>query len=191
MNTRNIFTKLSIAIALTALFATAGIWEVRRVRANPMPTAVEDQSLFGMMGLTRGQTMRLNVVNLTQPPDPIQGEVPPPCRVLLSFRDANGRPFTDANGQVIRREVSLQSGESAFLDLNGDLFAPPSTNADTTGPARLQLRPFARLLQAPPEPGRNIPPPCVPTIEIFDNATGRTSLLSTFPTPWVEPDRQP
>src|ERR1043166_1373413 len=116
MNIRSIFTKLSIAITLAAIPATATVWEVRRVRATTPP----DPERFGMVGITHGQTIRLNLVNLVPPPS--DGSLPPPCRVVLSFRDANGRPFTNSDGQVIRREVSLQSGESAFLDLNGDMF---------------------------------------------------------------------
>ncbi len=172
MNTRNIFTKLSIAIALVALAATGAIWEVRRVRATSPP----EPDRFGMVGITHGQTMRLNIVNLQPPPDNDK-QVPPPCRVVLSFRDAAGQPFRNSDGQIIRREMELQAGESAFLDLNGDMFGGPSTNADTTGPARVQLRPFVRVLRQPPEPDRNIPPPCFPTAEVFDNTTLRTTFV--------------
>lgn len=175
MNTRSIFTKLSIAIALVALLSTGAIWEIRRVRASG-----GFERTFGMVGITHGQTMRLNIVNLAVAVD---GQVPPPCRVVLTFRDANGRPFTNSDGQVIRREVELQVGHSAFLDLNGDNFVGPP--ADTTGPLRLQLRPFVRVLASPPDP--EIPPPCRATMEIFDNATGRTSIfaqgLATPPDP--------
>jgi hypothetical protein len=188
MNTRNIFTKLSIAIALIALAATATIWGVRRVRANPPP---DPERTFGMVGITHGQTMRLNVVDLTPPPDPDKNRVPPdPCRVLLSFRNAAGQPFTNNDGQPIRRVVELQPGESAFLDLNADMFAPPSTNADVVpGPARLQLRPVMRVLANPPEPDKQSPPdPCRATMEVFDNASGRTSIFSGFQPP-PDPDR--
>jgi hypothetical protein len=181
MKTGNIFTKLSIAIALMAL-AAAGAWQIRR--AHAMPTAVEDQASFGMVGITFGQTVRLNIVNLVQPSDTT---LPPGvCRVVLSFRDVNGRPFTDANGQVVRREVSLQSGEAAFLDLNGDLFAPPSTN----GVGRLQMRPFARVVSEPRSPAGNFPPdPCRATMEVFDNTTGRTTIFSEGFEPPPDPDR--
>src|SRR5215471_16927670 len=189
MNTRYIFTKLSIAIALVALLATVAIWEVRHVTANAPP---DPGRTVGMVGITQGQTMRLNVVNLSPPPDPDQPppdpEAPPgPCRVLLSFRDQNGQPFTDSNGQVIGQVVELQGGQSAFLDLNGDLFAGGvSTNG---GPARLQLRPFVRVLTAPPDPDAgNVPPgPCFPTMEVFDNTSGRTSIFANFQPP-PDPD---
>jgi len=187
MNTRNIFTKLSIAIALVALLASGALWEIRRVRAfNPQP----DPPGFGMVGLTRGQTMRLNVVNLT-PPDPNRQYPPDPCRVLLSFRNAAGQPFTNSDGQPIRRVVELQAGESAFLDLNADAFAPPSTDADVApGPARLQLRPFVRVLASPPDPSRQFPPdPCRASMEVFDNTSGRTSIFAAGFQPPPEPDR--
>ena len=175
MNTRNIFTKLSIVIALVALLATGAIWEVRRVRASQPPDP--DRTTFGMVGITRGQTMRLNVVNLNSPPDPERQSAPDPCRVVLSFRNAQGQPFRNSDGQIIRRTVELQSGESAFLDLNGDMFGGPSTNADTA-PLRVQLRPFVRVLVAPPDPEKQFAPdPCRATGEVFDNATLQTSFV--------------
>ena len=186
MNTRNIFTKLSIAIALVALAAMGAVWQIRSVHAIPPP---DPQRSFGMVGITPGQTMRLNVVNLT-PPDPNRQSPPDPCRVLLSFRNAVGEPFTNNDGQPIRRVVELQAGESAFLDLNADVFAPPSTNADVApGPARLQLRPFVRVL-TPPDPNRDgFPPdPCRATMEVFDNTSGRTSIFAGFQPP-PDPER--
>ena len=199
MNTRHIFTQLSIAVALIALVATGAIWEVRHVKAVAPP---DPGRTVGMVGITQGQTIRLNVVNVcpSGPPDdqvppgpcrlnaPGDPEIPPgPCRVLLSFRDANGQPFTDSNGQVIRQVVELQGGQSAFLDLNGDLFAGGvSTNG---GPARLQLRPFVRVLATPPDPDKQFPPgPCRATMEVFDNASGRTSVFANFHPP-PDPDR--
>jgi len=181
MITRNIQSKLSIAIAFMAIASTLTIWKVRQVHAfNPQP----DPPGFGMIGLVRGQTLRLNIVNIT-PPDP---NFAPPCRVVLSFRDANGHPFTNSDGQVLRRVVELRAGQSDFIDLNADSFAPPSTNADVA-PTRLQLRPFVRVQSSPPDP--NTPPdPCRASMEVFDNATGRTSIFAAgFASP-PDPNRQ-
>src|SRR5215831_6537205 len=154
MRTRYIFTKLSIAIALIAVLASGAIWELRRVKAN---APNDPDRTVGMVGITQGQTLRLNVANVCPsgpddqvPPGPCRlqppgdPEIPPgPCRVLLSFRDAHGQPFTDSNGQVIRQVSELQAGQSTFLDLNGDVFAGGiSTNG---GSLRLQLRPVVRL----------------------------------------------
>ncbi len=55
MNIRNIFTKLSIAIALVAIASTVTIWQVRRVRAAQPP---DPDRTVGMVGITRGQTLR-------------------------------------------------------------------------------------------------------------------------------------
>ncbi len=180
MKTRNLFTKVSISIALIALFATCAIWEGRRVRANPMPPTVATQPGFGMVGITRGQTIRVNIVNLSVPSS---AQIPPvTCRAVLSFRDDSGRPFTNSDGHAIQSEVSLQSGESAFLDLNGDMFGGPSTvvpystdAAVSVGPARQQLRPFVRVLGNPP-PG-DAPDPCFATSEVIDNTTLQTSFV--------------
>jgi len=193
MNTRYIFTKLSIAMALAALLATGAIWEAQHVKA----TAPNDPDrTVGMVGITQGQTVRVNVVNVCEPPGPLTDQIPPgpcrvnpppdpgvppgPCRVLLSFRDANGQPFTDSKGQFISQLFELQAGQSAFLDLDGDIFAGGvSTNG---GPARLQLRPVVRVLSAYP------PGPCRATMEVFDNTSGRTSIFANFEPPG-DPDR--
>jgi hypothetical protein len=183
MNTR-ILTKLSMAIALVAVAVT--IWEAGRVKAAAPP---DPERSVGMVGITIGQTLRLNAVNLSPPPDPDTNGVPPgPCRVLLSFRNATGQPFINSNGEPVGRVVELPPGESAFLDLNADIFGAPSTNADVApGPTRLQLRPFVRLLEPPPDPDKQSDP-CRSTMEVFDNTTGRTSIFSVLIPP-PDPDR--
>jgi hypothetical protein len=181
MNTRNIFTKLSIVITLVAIASTATIWQVRRVRASG-----GFERTVGMIGVTRGQTVRLNIVNLAVAVD---GQLPPdPCRVVLTFRNVEGRPFTNSDGQPLRRAVELQAGQSAFLDLNGDLFAPPSTNGDFA-PTRLQLRPFVRVQSEPSGTNGTPPDPCRATMEVFDNANGRTSIFAAGFIPPPDPDR--
>jgi hypothetical protein len=190
MKIRHSMTRLTIALALVALVATGAVWEVRRAFAfNPQP----DPPGFGMVSLTHEQTMRVNVVNLSNPPEPDRGQSPPdPCRVLLTFRNAQGQPITNGDGQVIRRNVVLQAGESAFLDLNGAQFG---TVGDTNLPTRTPLRPFVRVSQGPkPDLKNGTPPdPCFATMEVFDNATGRTSLFIAGSPRLVdppEPDRQ-
>ena len=85
MNGRTIFTKLSIAIALVALAATRAIWEIRRVHASD-----GFERTVGMIGITRGQTVRLNIVDLAIAVD---GQLPPdPCRATMEvFDNASGR----------------------------------------------------------------------------------------------------
>lgn len=148
--------------ALVTLLAIGGFaWNVARVRAfNPQP----DPPGYGMVGITDGQTIRINVVN-TNDPDP--NFPPDPCRVVLNFRDADGNLFRNSDGQPIRRVVQLPAGQSAFLDLNGDVFARGG---------RIQLRPVARVQQ--PDGNGNLPPdPCISTVEVINNANGRTSFV--------------
>ena len=183
MRLRYSITKISTVFALVVLATTGAIWEVRHVRALGPP----EPDRFGMVGITPGQTLRLNVVNLAMPSN---RQFPPdPCRVVLSFRDAAGHAFTNSDGQPIRNVVELQAGESAFLDLNGDMFGGPSTNADIA-PGRLQLRPFVRVLSTPPDPERQSSNVCFPTMEVFDNASGRTSLFAAGFIPPPDPDRR-
>jgi hypothetical protein len=117
-----------------------------------------------MVGITDAQTIRINVVN-TNDPNP---SLPPgPCRVVLNFRDADGNLFRNSDGQPIRRVVQLPAGQSAFLDLNGDVFARAG---------RIQLRPVARVQQ--PDGNGNFPPdPCISTVEVINNATLQTSFV--------------
>jgi xanthosine utilization system XapX-like protein len=168
-----VMKSFALAVTLVALLVAGAIWQVRRVRANAPPEP--DHTTFGMVGITRGQTIRLNVVNLVTLSD---RQVPPdPCRVVLSFRNAEGQAIRNSEGQIIRRTVELQAGESAFLDLNGGMFGGPPTNANSAA-LRVQLRPFVRVVAAPPDPERQFPPdPCRASAEVFDNATLQTSIV--------------
>ncbi|MGI8788180.1 MAG: hypothetical protein ACR2HG_10510 [Pyrinomonadaceae bacterium] len=162
---------LTTTFAAIAILATFGIIRnFQKVEAfNPQP----DPPGFGLVGITQGQTVRINVVNPALP-DP---NIPPdPIRATLNFRNADGELFRNANGNPISRTVLLQAGKSVSLDLNGDDFG---RMADTTG--RIQLRPVARIQQA--DGNGNIPPdPIIPSVEVFNNANGRTQfLVSSLP----------
>src|SRR5882724_1877459 len=70
----------------------------------------ETRTLIGLVGITPGQTARLNVVN-TQDFFPVNGFPPGPCKVTLSFYDVNGRLISSTSGV-------LQPGKAASLDFN-------------------------------------------------------------------------
>jgi hypothetical protein len=158
------------ALAAVACFSLGVSYAFIRVKASP--TAVEQPALFGILGITRGQTARINVANLSSPDNPLFP--PDPCRVTMSFVDADGNVLLNNAGQPVRREVTLEPGHSAFLQINGD-------NLVDRGQARLTFRPV--VVVTPPDP--NSPPdPCIPTVEVISNTTGRTSLLlGGFPPP--------
>lgn len=161
-------------IALVTLAATAAVCTMIRVRA-------QDQShfapvvQFGLLGITRGQTARLSVANVSSPDNPL---VPPdPCRVTISFIDADGNVLLNNAGQPVRREVTLEPGHSAFLQINGDNLVPRDQ-------VRLNFRPLVTVMPADP----NLPPdPCFPTLEVINNTTGRTSLLYSGTPPLASP----
>lgn len=183
MRTHNIWKRVAFAIAMVTLLAAGAIWEVHRVRAfNPQP---DPPGRYSMVGIVRGQSIRINASNIA-PTDP--NSPSDPCRVRLGFMDGDGNPLINPRtGEAVGRTLTLQNGQSAFLHLNADEFSTSDTTA-----ARLQLRPVFRSVslnstgQAPPDP-------CVPSVEVIDNATSRTSFVyagtPSFTDP-PEPDRQ-
>jgi hypothetical protein len=131
---------------------------------NPQP----DPPGFGMFGITREQTLRLNVsdVPAANPQTP-----PDPCRVELTFVDSAGNQLVPA----VQRTIA--PGASTHLDLNGaDLFPI----GDVAGLTRLEVRPVIRFLPNRAETGRRLlpPGPCVTTIELIDHSNGKTVLTS-------------
>jgi len=113
---------------------------------------------FGMVGVALGQTLRLNVVAFP----------PSPCIATLGFRDRNGsvpQPTPDTT-------VTLQVGQSAFLDINANSLV------NRLG-QRMELRPVVTLTQ---DVGPNA---CGATVEVLDNLTGFSTLAVT---PQPEPE---
>jgi hypothetical protein len=140
------------------------------------------EARFGLIGLARLQTARLNVVNLlppdpVTPPDPIHPpdpHTPPdPCHFAIGFLLPDGRPFTDAAGVPIIIEGDLRAGDFAGLDLqSADAFRASRS-------LRLSIRPTALLTHMPVADGA--PEPCgavVPTLEIYEPVSGRTQVFA-------------
>jgi hypothetical protein len=152
LNTR---TKLMTIVALVAIGTVCAIVRVRAQSGTQFVAAVQ----FGILGITRGQTARINVTNTSSPDNPFYP--PNPCHVTISFVDADGNVLLNNSGQPVRREVTLDPGRSASLQINGDNLVPRDQ-------VRLTFRPVVNA----------VPPPCIPTFEVINNTTGRTSLLS-------------
>jgi hypothetical protein len=170
MKTKRTLTIATVLVAL-ATFTTLGIFRgTRPVHAqDTTPPPVNDRISFGMVGLTQGQTIRLNVVNSLPPPI---GDYPPgPTRVVLTFLNAEGNRFRNRDGSFIQRTVQLDPGHATSLDLNVDdiQFLP--------GPSRLQLRAVVTAVP-PPIPDSEQPPPVgeriVPSVEVFTSSNLRT-----------------
>lgn len=124
-----------------------------------------DVTLFGMMGFTRGQTARLNVVNLRSvpaiQPTPYSVPVPVPCAVRLRFLDQRGNTIARALEHIL-------PGDGAFLDL-------PFHEAIPAGflGRRFQIRAIVQVVRDPGDARRCA---TISTVEIFDE-NGRTSVL--------------
>jgi hypothetical protein len=168
MRTRKSLAKI-IMLAAFVLLAMGGMaWKTRHVSAGAPPDP--DCLNFGIVGITKGQSLRLNIVNAATP-----SELPPgPTRVQMTFVDGDGNPFTNARtGNPVQREVTLQPGHSAFLLLN---FDEVTTGGDSQR-RRLQLRPVINIQQQPDANGQLPPDVFIPTAEVIDNSDGRTSFV--------------
>jgi hypothetical protein len=125
---------------------------------NPQP----DPPGFGMVGIVRDQTAGLSVVNIggLSPPEP---DAP----VELLFLDGAGTTLA-------RAVVTAAGGTAAFLDLRGDSLAISDPDE------RMQIRAVVRAVG-------DQRPSLVPTLELFDTATGRTTVSY----PWAAITRKP
>jgi hypothetical protein len=174
MKTKRTLTIATLLVALAALLTLGVFRGTRQVHAqDQLPPPVNDRVSFGMVGITEGQTVRVNVSNFIAPND--SGFPPGPIRVVVRFLNSAGRPVTNRGGDVIRQVVELQRGESTSLDINfGEL--PP-------GPIRAQLR--AVITETPPPVGESNPfppgPYTVQTVEVINNANGRTVFALSGP----------
>ena len=124
-----------------------------RGQENPLPAPPD--FTFGMVGVAPGQTARLNVVNIGSAiPSTI------PCFLVLAFLDESGK-------QLKQRFVQVDGGKAAFLDL------PASGDG-----GRVQIRGLGfNPLLIPVSLSCRL----LPTLEVFNNDTGVSSLILTNP----------
>ena len=132
---------------------------------------------FGLLGLAEGQSLRVNALNLgNRSSSSASG-----CEVTLRFLDAKG---------VVLREsvVQIPVGQGASLDLRR---AQVSNQPGRASVRAVLLFGFAGG-GAPPGPDarRNFDCNIVPTLELFDDATGRTALVLTDAKPLPLPDQR-
>lgn len=118
---------------------------------------------FGPVGLGFLQTVRLNVVAYP----------PVPCTGVLSITDLSGNPL------VAPSQVNLTAGQATYIDLPGaSILAKLGLHGEV-------LASFA------PTPGAVIGV-CIPSVEVYDQLTGRTQVLvSPGPTQVLSPQGPP
>lgn len=121
---------------------------------------------FPMVGIAAGQSARVNVLNAARP----DVANPTSCNLTLQFLDTNGNLLKQST-------VNLQPGTAASLDLSwGDL-----PGGDLRTEVRAVLL-FGYSGGANPPPGILQQSACgdlVPSLEVYDNTSGRTSLVLT------------
>ncbi|MGA3077660.1 MAG: hypothetical protein ABSG56_28755 [Bryobacteraceae bacterium] len=136
-----------IVAASVILLLAAGARILKGFNPQPDPPGV-----WGMIGITPSDTMRLNIVNMEF------GGVPPgPCNVTLKF--LNG------SGVVLKQQaISVKPTEAASLDLTG---------LEAGGGFRTEVHP---VLAVP----SNEPTGCsaVGSVEVFNTNSGETSLFA-------------
>ena len=154
-DSRFAFLRLACALAIGLMVSATA------ASAQPgSPIAISGlQFSSGMVGLASAQTARLNVVNV----GPSSGSSIP-CILALAFLDTDGKILN-------QMFVSLTPGKAAFVDLT-------ATARDS---GRLQIRGigYNPLLAAGPAVPQPLSCNLVPTLELFDTATGTTVAILT------------
>ncbi len=143
MNSKVISIGWMILIALImALFAFFAI-------QAPSAQAYEDpnEKPFPMIGLAKGQTARLNMVNVG---DPNQET----CEAQMVFFDSQGRTRS-------RDVQKLEPGMATFLDLSYAAIGDPAT--------RVQIRGWVRVVGDPTL--------CLASLEVFDEESAKTTVF--------------
>src|ERR1035438_10378609 len=130
--------RLTSALGVFIALATANV------------TLAQGPTNFPMVGITGAQTLQLNLV--AYPPDPCS-------MVQLGFQNRNGVAVGPSE------TVTLQSGESMSLALNGNTLVP----ADQ----RVELLPTVSGMN-----GAATGASCVASVEVINNANGVTTVLA-------------
>jgi hypothetical protein len=136
---------------------------VAGLMAQTPPTPVQTVGTTGMVGVAEGQFARFNVLN--------PGVLPPAigvvCNALLTFIDAQG---------AVRKTklVSVNPGQSAFLDLFGDVDLALAVGE------RKEIR--ATFTTPPVIPVASVTPVAAPctlraTLEVIDALSGKTQVV--------------
>jgi hypothetical protein len=156
------------------------IWIATSAQSPPLASIPTLPGLgFPMFAIARGQSARLNALN-SGPVVPIQDASG--CQVTLKFFEAGGQMVKQAS------IASLEPGKAAFLDLGRDELPGDDPRAEIR--AVLHFGYFGGAAPTP-EILRRFNCNIVPSLEIFDNDTGKTSVVSTdakpLPMPYPPP----
>ena len=146
-NVRNsIPIRLAAGVAAIALLAGG----VRLLRAfNPQP---DPPGIWGMMGVTPSDTIRINVVNMQ-----FGGFPPGPCNVTMKFLDTNGKILE-------QKTFTINSTQAASLDY---------TPAVGAAGFRSEVHPVLAMPSSEPT-GCS----AVGSVEVFNTISGETTVFA-------------
>lgn len=181
----NILPRIA-AIALAILFA-AGNLNLTNA-SGPTPTVKKSPALAAVLqeetgpvhlplatvGVTLGQTARINVVNS---PDPSSSIPPSPVTVEMCFHDSNGNLILDRSKLPVQKTAIIDPHHGDSLELNGNLVAGPG--------ARVVIIPCVRILRI--SEGTL----AISTVELYNNAIKTTFALSPGTARGFDPQPDP
>jgi len=161
--------KTLIALSLCSTLYAGTSWSQQHIVRTEL-----DVTSFGLVTLAAGQTVRLSVVRAgiadpRLPPDPCSApqdpRLPPdPCVVRMVLRNSAGAVIASSS-------EALAPGQSASLDFSDEHLAPGRTSSRQVWASIAVEFPAV-------EGSRKLPPnPCIPTLEVLDNETGRALVL--------------
>jgi hypothetical protein len=180
---------LAGAMIVTCALGPEERLDAQSVKNMPTPTAIpiafppSQVYTFGMVGIVQGQTARLNVVNPSQEPNPPQF----PCKVGLAFLDSDGGSL-----KTLALD-SLEPGHAAYLDLDWSEIPDATNRVEIRGTVTPMLVPPATTPPSPPPltPGNVFPKflscTVLPTVEVFDNDTNKTTVILAGPSLFAGP----
>jgi hypothetical protein len=149
------FARYTCVLALSALAVYAQ-------GTTPTPTPTTTLKTTGMIGIAVGQTAQLNLLNPGVVPSATAAGVI--CSAVVTFIDAGGNILKSAT-------VTVPPGQSSPYDLHSD------TDLNLAAGTRRDIRALIMIPAVPPPSGATAATPAcqlIPTLEIFDNVTGRT-----------------
>ena len=152
--------KLSLYVVAALAFAPLPIRAQRLPSPTTAVTALSSSITFGMAGMAAGQTARLNALNLAAGGPIVVGVS---CQITVTFLDASGKTLAS-------QTVAVGQGQAVHVDL---LRSQADAGAD---PVEIRATVSTALIVSPVAT-TPVAASCsiVPTLEIFDQATGRTA----------------
>jgi hypothetical protein len=147
LNIRNSMPAQLMVAASAILLLAAGAKVLKGFNPQPDPPGV-----WGMIGITPSDTMRLNIVNMEFP-----GIPPGPCNVTVKF--------LDTSGIVLKQQtLAVKPTQAASLDITG---------LEAGGAFRSEVHPVLALPS-------NEPTGCsaVGSVEVFNTNSGETTIFA-------------